>query len=111
MSATIHSRFWPLLIAQNAEECVLTTLMELRISELRDLLVWTRSCQLKEASYRPIRALSLREPDRGSFWMDVMHQEATTAMPWLQDFEDAWPLTVVWRRIDGTYPATVIRLK
>ncbi|KAJ6499775.1 hypothetical protein DFH09DRAFT_1336416 [Mycena vulgaris] len=107
----VHSRFWPLLIAQNAEECVLTTLMELRTSELRDLLAWARRYQLKEASYRQIHPFSLRESDRGSFWVDFMHQEATAAMPWLQDFEDAWPLTVVWRRIDCTYPATIIRLK
>ncbi|KAJ6487350.1 hypothetical protein DFH09DRAFT_1105923 [Mycena vulgaris] len=107
----VHSRFWPLLIAQNAEECVLTTLMELRTTELRDLLAWACSYQLKEASYRQMRARSWRESDRGSFWVDAMHEEATAAMPWLRDFEDAWPLTVVWRRIDGAYPATIIRLK
>ncbi|KAJ6532231.1 hypothetical protein DFH09DRAFT_1326181 [Mycena vulgaris] len=106
----VHSRFWALLIAQNVEECVLITLMELRTSEWRELLVWAHSYQLKDSAYQAICALNFRE-DKGSFWVDVMHQQATEAMPWLRDFENAWPLTVAWRRIDGTYPATIIRLK
>ncbi|KAJ6517572.1 hypothetical protein DFH09DRAFT_1083035 [Mycena vulgaris] len=107
----VSSRFWPLLIAQNAEECVLTTLMELRTSEWRDLLAWACSYQIKEASYRAIRALNLYAAEKPSLWLDIMHQEAAAAMPWLCDFEAEWPLTVAWRRIDGTYPATLIRLK
>ncbi|KAJ6547991.1 hypothetical protein DFH09DRAFT_1087454 [Mycena vulgaris] len=107
----VYSRFWPLLIAQNTEECVLTTLMELRSSEWRDLLAWACSYQLKETSHRAIHALNLWAAEKPSLWSDVMHQEAVADMPWLRDFEAEWPLTVAWRRIDGTYPATLIRLK
>ena len=35
----VDSHFWPLLIAENTEDCVLTTLMELRASEWRELVV------------------------------------------------------------------------
>ncbi|KAJ6555106.1 hypothetical protein DFH09DRAFT_1318297 [Mycena vulgaris] len=92
-------------------QCVLTTLMELRSSEWRDLLAWACSYQLKETLYRAIHTLNLWTAEKLSLWLDVMHQEATAAMPWLRDFEAEWLLTVAWRRIDGTYPATLIRLK
>ncbi|KAJ7511241.1 hypothetical protein B0H11DRAFT_2215080 [Mycena galericulata] len=105
----VDSHFWCLLIAHNIEECILTTLMELRTSEWHELCTWTqqyRKCHCPER-----RGLTLPDPEERPHWLEMSHREAIVAMPWLRDFEDEWPLTVAWRRLDPAYPATFIRLK
>ncbi|KAJ7478022.1 hypothetical protein B0H11DRAFT_2234350 [Mycena galericulata] len=120
----VRSHFWPLLIAHNIEECILTALMELRTCEWHELLAWTQSYQKAHGFHRTSLRLAPFQDEQ--HWLDVLHREVTnifslilfaypfkavTAMPWLREFEEEWPLTVAWRRLDPTYPATLIRLK
>lgn len=140
----VQSHFWSLLIAQNVEECVLTTLMELRTAEWRELLVRVPNQMLDSPVHllpyrhgpnatrrvisftaRVSASPSSRRSHTGSTFFTERFAaslyssafptettpQAVVAFPWLRDFEDEWPLTIAWRRLDPTYPATLIRLK
>ncbi|KAJ7772701.1 hypothetical protein DFH07DRAFT_767994 [Mycena maculata] len=71
-----------------------------------------RAWTLRHHKTHPFRGLNAQRglDEEEPHWLDVLHREAVAALPWLHEFEAEWPLTVAWRRLDPTYPATLIRL-
>ncbi|KAJ7141038.1 hypothetical protein C8R44DRAFT_726705 [Mycena epipterygia] len=93
IGSLLDSHFYHLLVAENTQPAVLCALMELDEEEWNRLSIWVSQWFMRQDF----------EDAKREVWRVMLLGEARWELPWIEQYENGWPLEVAWDRAKGRF--------
>ncbi|KAJ7090011.1 hypothetical protein C8R44DRAFT_885460 [Mycena epipterygia] len=89
----LDSHFYHILVAENTAPAILCAIMELDEDEWARLSRWVGEWFIRQDF----------EAAKREVWRAMLLGEARCEFPWIQQYQNGWPLEVAWDRAKGRY--------